>query len=370
MKYSTEFQNNKLAEGLVQAIERIAPQSKLTFMDVCGTHTVNIFKFGIKNLLPPTINLISGPGCPVCVTSAEDVDSAIEISRLPDTILLTFGDMLRVPGSHSSLEREKSRGGDVRVLYSPLSALEICKKNLSKRVVFFAIGFETTSPTIAATLAQAKRKRIKNFFIYPSHKLVPPAMEVLLDGGDANIDGFICPGHVSTIIGSRAYEPIARRYSIPCVITGFEPLDILQGIYILLKQVMRIKNSGCNARVEVQYKRCVTRDGNTIAKKILSEVFKIADAKWRGLGIIPKSGLILRKEYLSFDIRSRPFRVVHGRERPTPDAKQCRCGEVLRGIINPQECRLFAKVCTPENPCGPCMVSSEGTCAAHYKYGR
>jgi len=389
MKFSTEFHNYKLAGGLVQAIARIAPRSSLTFMDICGTHTVNIFKFGIKNLLPPTINLISGPGCPVCVTCEEDINSAIEICNLPDTILLTFGDMLRVPGSYSSLEKEKSKGRDVRILYSPLKALEICKKNLSRRVVFFAIGFETTSPTIAATLIQAKHECVKNFFIYPSHKLIPPAMRAILDGGYANIDGFICPGHVSTIIGSRAYEHIARRYSIPCVITGFEPLDILQGIYILLRQIVRIRNSGCGAKVEVQYKRCVTGNGNTVAKNILSKVFKVVDAKWRGLGIIPNSGLALRREYAMFDIRSScPIhrtcsgtihrtcsgtihRTCSGRVYSAVySAKKCRCGEVLRGIINPEECRLFAKVCTPQNPCGPCMVSSEGTCAAHYKYGQ
>jgi len=378
MKFSTEFHNSKLAKGLVKAIDRIAPPSKLNFMDVCGTHTVNIFKFGIKSLLPQTINLISGPGCPVCVTSEEDIDSAIEICKLPDTILLTFGDMLRVPGSYSSLEKEKSKGRDIRILYSPLSALEVCKKNLAKRIVFFAIGFETTSPTIAATLIQAKQKGIKNFFIYPSHKLIPPAMKAILEGGDANIDGFICPGHVSAIIGSQAYEPVTREYDVPCVITGFEPLDILQGIYMLLRQVIRIRSSERSVGVEVQYKRCVTREGNRIAKSMLSKVFKIADAKWRGLGVIPDSGLTLRKEYEKFDIRSRPFRVVFnngakvptpGRKRPAPGAKKCRCGEVLRGIINPQECRLFGKVCTPENPRGPCMVSSEGTCAAHYKYG-
>lgn len=372
MKYNIEFQNNKLAKGLVGAIAGLAPKSKLTFMDVCGTHTVNIFRFGIKGLLSPNINLISGPGCPVCVTSEEDVDCAIETCKLPDTILLTFGDMLKVPGTHSSLEKEKSRGRDIRILYSPLDALEVCRKNPDKTVVFFAIGFETTSPTIAATLVQAKRTGVKNFFIYPSHKLIPPAMKAILDAGEVNIDGFICPGHVSTIIGSRAYEPVTERYGIPCVITGFEPLDILQGIYILLKQAVRIRNLKGNASVEVQYKRCVTKNGNTIAQKILSNVFKTADASWRGLGIIPNSGLTLRKEYSNFDIRNYSS-VIHraflSPVRERIKVRGCRCGEVLRGIIDPEECRLFAKVCTPENPRGPCMVSSEGTCAAHFKYG-
>ena len=335
-----------------------APKIKL--MEVCGTHTMAIAKAGIKKLLPGNIELVSGPGCPVCVTAESDIDRAVEVSRIKDVIMATFGDMMRVPGTRGSLEDMKREGSDVRVVYSSLDALNIAKDNPQKKVVFMGIGFETTSPTIAATILEARREKIRNFFILSNFKLIFPALEALAGSKKNKIDGFICPGHVSVITGSIPYEKVAKRYKKPSVITGFETIDILKGIELLINQ---IKNR--EYKVEIAYKRAVKKEGNPTARKILDSVFEASDSEWRGLGIIKKSGLKLRKKYRDFDAETR-FKVKIPK---ICKMRGCVCGEVIQGIKSPRDCKLFKKVCTPQNPIGPCMVSSEGTCAAHYKYG-
>jgi len=327
-------------------------------MEVCGTHTVAIFRNGIRKILPPNINLISGPGCPVCVTPISYIDHIIALSREKNFIVTTFGDMIRVPGSTSTLEKEKSDGADIRIVYSTLDALKIAQDNFSKEVVFMGVGFETTSPTIASAVLKAQKEKISNFSILSVAKIMPPAMKALLEGKEVNIDGFICPGHVSAIIGSKPYNFITTQYKVPCVICGFEPMDILQSIYMLVKQI-----EDGRAEVEIQYKRVVKPKGNEIALEKLNKIFEIIDSNWRGIGNIPKSGLEIRNEYNQFN--SRKFKVEIEK---TKEPKGCRCGDVLRGVITPPECSLFRKVCTPENPQGACMVSTEGTCAAYYKY--
>jgi hydrogenase expression/formation protein HypD len=365
MKFVDRNRDLPLAKRFLQKIEFFSNQigRQIQLMEVCGTHTVAIFKYGIRALLPKNIKLLSGPGCPVCVTALDDIDTAIAISEDKSVILVSFGDMLRVPGTNSSLQGQKANGKDIRIVYSCLDALAIADQNPEKKVVFFAVGFETTSPTIAATIQLAKQTKINNFYIYPAHKLIPPAMQVLLESGKVNINGFICPGHVSAIIGAKPYRFIPKKYQVPCVIAGFEPIDILQAILMLLKQIAENK-----AEVQIQYRRVVKPEGNPKAVETLYAVFEPADVSWRGLGIIPNSGLKLREEYQQFNILTRikvfcPSSFVL---RPS----SCRCGEVLRGEITPPECSLFKKKCTPENPIGPCMVSSEGTCAAYYKYQR
>ena len=327
-------------------------------MEVCGTHTVNIFRNGIKKMLPTNINLISGPGCPVCVTPIRYIDEIIALSRESDFIITTFGDMIKVPGSTSTLEKEKANGSDIRVVYSTLDALEVARNNPSKKIVFMGVGFETTSPTIASAILKADEEKINNFFVLSVGKVIPPAMRALLESGEININGFICPGHVSTIIGSRPYNFIAIQYGIPCVVSGFEPLDILQAIFMLAKQIEEGR-----AEVEIQYKRVVKPEGNKIALEKVSRVFKVVDSEWRGIGKIPLSGLEIREEYEQFNTRKFEVEIEETRE-----PKGCRCGEVLRGVIIPPECPLFREACTPENPQGACMVSTEGTCAAYYKY--
>jgi len=329
-------------------------------MEVCGTHTVAIFKHGIRQLLPKKVNMLSGPGCPVCVTPNSDIDKAIALAQNPSVILVTFGDMMKVPGSYSSLHQVKAAGADIRVVYSVLDALRIAKDNPRKSVVFFGVGFETTAPTTASAILEAERLGIDNFFFLCVHKLIPPAMRALLNSDEVHIDGFICPGHVSTIIGSQPYEFIPREYGMPCVIAGFEPLDILQAIDMLLEQL-----SAEEPRVVIQYRRAVRKDGNPIALKYLSTVFEVTDACWRGIGTIPKSGLKLGQQYQRFDAEC-AFKIV---SRPPKEAAGCRCGDILRGASTPNECSLFAKACAPEHPVGPCMVSTEGTCSAWYLYG-
>ena len=327
-------------------------------MEVCGTHTVAIFRNGIKEMLPPNIKLISGPGCPVCVTPIRNIDEIIALSRDNDFIITTFGDMIRVPGSTANLEKEKANGANIRIVYSTLDALEVARNNSSKKVVFMGVGFETTSPTIAGAILKAEKEKIDNFFVLSVAKIIPPAMQALLESGEVDIDGFICPGHVSAIIGSRPYDFIAYQYGIPSVVGGFEPLDILQAIFMLIKQI-----EGDRAEIEIQYQRVVKPEGNKIALEKLNRVFKVVDSEWRGIGKIPLSGLEIREEYKQFNARKFNVPVEKTKEFPG-----CRCGEVLRGIIIPPECPLFRKVCTPEDPKGACMVSSEGTCAAYYKY--
>ncbi len=332
----------------------------LKLMEVCGTHTVAIFRHGIRDVIPADVSLISGPGCPVCVTSIRDVDSAIAISRIPGVILGTFGDMMRVPGGRESLNDARSEGADVRIFYSPLDALRLALANPGREVVFFATGFETTSPLIAATVAEAEKENVKNFSLCTVHKLVPPALKALLASPDVMVDGFILPGHVSTIIGKRPYEFIASEYRKPGVITGFDAEDIIKGILMLLIQLSRKR-----AEVEIQYTKVVREEGNPRAVSLIEEFFEPCDAYWRGIGTIPASGLRLREKYRRFDAMRRFNPEVADHAEPVA----CSCGDVLRGVKIPPECPMFGAACTPESPVGACMVSTEGSCAAYYRYG-
>lgn len=332
----------------------------LKLMEVCGTHTVEIFRNGIRDVIPKGITLLSGPGCPVCVTSVQDVDAAIAIAGNPGVIMATFGDMMRVPGGTQSLLEARSEGADVRVLYSPIDALTLAQKEPDREVVFFATGFETTSPLIAGTIAHAEPAGTKNFTIFTAHKLVPPALKALLDSPDVQVDGFILPGHVSTIIGTLPYEFVAVQYGKPSVVTGFAAGEIIEGILMIVRQIAEKR-----AAVEIQYTSVVRREGNPRAVALLENYFEPSDAYWRGIGNIPGSGLKLRERYAAFDanIKFHP---------PVSDAREpdlCSCGDILRGVKVPTECALFGTACTPDNPIGPCMVSTEGSCAAYYKYG-
>jgi len=329
-------------------------------MEFCGGHTVAILKYGIRQLISPTVEMLSGPGCPVCVTANADLDKAIAMAHLPDVILTTFGDMMKVPGSHSSLQQARAEGADVRIVYSTLDALQVARNNPEGSVIFLGIGFETTAPTIAASILQAEAQGIDNYFVFVLHKLTPPVTVALLALGEVKFDGIIGPGHVSTIIGSRVWESLPRDYHMPCVISGFEPLDILQCIAMLAAQVERGE-----AGVEIAYRRSVRPDGNRTALALMERVFESCDANWRGMGIVPNSGLKLSTEYGRFDAE-RVFTVEPG---PTEEPQGCACGEILRGIKSPPECPLFGGACTPVHPVGPCMVSAEGACAAHYRYG-
>jgi len=358
-KHAEEYRDRELSKGIAEKIKKISKQN-IRIMEVCGTHTVSIFRSGIRSVLPDTISLLSGPGCPVCVTAQKDIDAFITLAKLDNVIITTFGDLMRVPGSGSSLQNERAEGRDIRIVYSTFDALKVAKKNPEKEVVFLGVGFETTAPTIAASILTAKQTVLKNFSIFTAHKTVPTALEALMDNDRVKIDGFLLPGHVSVIIGTAAYQPFADKYQVPCVVGGFEPADILQAIYMLTKQIETNSPSMENA-----YPRVVTAEGNRKAQAIMKQVFKSSNAAWRGIGNIPESGLELRKEFESFDAQKR-FNI------PVPDSKEpkgCACGEILTGIKTPPECPLFKKICTPEDPVGPCMVSTEGTCAAYYKYG-
>lgn len=352
------FRDPAIARTLVERISATAT-TPVKFMEVCGTHTVAIARNGLRDLMPETITLLSGPGCPVCVTGNSDIDTAIEFARRPGVIVTTFGDMMKVPGSYSSLSQEKADGRDVRIVYSPLDALDIAEKNPESLVVFIGVGFETTVPIIAAAIEQAARRDLKNFTVFSAHKTVPAALGALVNDPDVAVGGFILPGHVSVIIGLEPYRFLAEEYGVPSVITGFEPIDVLQGIYMLAKQVAEGR-----ADVEIAYTRAVPPAGNPAAIAKIAEVFEPMDAEWRGIGVIPGTGLAIRDSYAAFDAMKRlPVTPPEPRE-----IKGCQCGEVLRGITLPFECRLFAKACTPEHPIGPCMVSSEGSCAAYYRY--
>ncbi len=332
-------------------------------MEVCGTHTVAIFRHGIRGLLPEGLGLISGPGCPVCVTPAGDVDNAISLSMAEGMLLATFGDMMRVPGSGRSLGEARAEGARVEVVYSPMDALKIAQKEKALKVVFFATGFETTSPLVSATLMEAKARGIGNFFVYPAHKLIPPALRALLSSGDTPVSGFILPGHVSTIIGRAPYEFISREFGRPGVITGFDGKDILEGILMLLRQI-----SDGRAEIEIEYRAVVREEGNPKAVSLLNECFEPVDADWRGIGVLPESGLRLREKFRDFDASSLQQGLTAPKYFAAGRARQCACGEILRGVKTPPECPLFALRCTPETPVGPCMVSDAGTCAAYYKY--
>ncbi|MCK4352965.1 hydrogenase formation protein HypD [candidate division WOR-3 bacterium] len=355
MKFVDEFQDKEIAQGLIKEIENLSLRD-VTIMEVCGTHTMEIGRFGIRSLLPQEVRVIAGPGCPVCVAPQKVIDQAIKLAEV--ATIVTYGDMYRVPGSYSSLQKEKAKGRDIRVVYSALDALQIAEKETEKEIVFLAIGFETTVPATGSLMLTAKRKEIHNFSILCAHRLIPPAMIALSDG-ELNVDGYLCPGHVSVIIGEKPYEPIAERFHIPCVIAGFEPIDILMGIYLLLGQ---IKDN--RAEVENGYKRAVRPEGNLEAQALIARVFRTVDSEWRGLGELPASGLALREEFKEFDAEQK-FNIEIELPKENPD---CICGEILKGLRTPPECTNFGRICTPDEPIGPCMVSSEGTCAAYYKY--
>ncbi len=331
------------------------------FMEVCGTHTVNIYRFGLRSLLPSEITLISGPGCPVCVMPQEEIDFFLVLVKDPQIILCVFGDLLRVPGSHGSLWKSRAQGARIRLIYSPMEALKIAKEFPEAQVVLIGVGFETTAPAYAATILEAKKQGLKNFFFFSSLRLMPPVLRALISDPNLHIDGFILPGHVSTIIGSKPYEFIAREFKLPGVITGFTSRDILEGLTILLKLVKEKRST-----IEIQYRRVVSPDGNPRALELIRKVFRPIDGRWRGIGLIPKSRLVLSPEYANFSIEENKGVSLE----PVPEPPGCRCGDVLRGRISPYECPLFGKICTPENPRGPCMVSSEGACAACFRFSK
>jgi len=357
MKFIDEYRDKELIIKLTGKIEK-AVGHEYTFMEVCGGHTSAIHRFGIPSLLPGRIKLISGPGCPVCVTGKDFIDKTIACSRMENVVIATFGDLIRVPGSSSTLEGERTRGADIRIVISCLEALEIARMNPLKKIIFPGIGFETTAPGTAVTIKQSEKDNINNFWILSAHKLMPPAMEAIIQDG-VEIDGFICPGHVAAITGSSVFNFIPLKYKLGCVITGFEPVDILQAILMLINQ----KNQDA-PKVEIQYNRVVTENGNEIAIRYLSEVFEPCDAYWRGIGIIPGSGLKLLKTYERFDAEK-----TFSPDITLPnDDGLCICGEILRGKKTPGDCPLFAGLCSPHNPVGACMVSNEGACNTWFKY--
>jgi hydrogenase expression/formation protein HypD len=358
MKFIDEYRDAKAAREYADAIARIATKP-WTIMEVCGGQTHAIVKYGVDELLPASVTLLHGPGCPVCVTPVELIDKAIEIASRSDVIFTSFGDMLRVPGTRGDLLSVKANGGDVRMVYSPLDAVKIAQANPAKQVVFFAVGFETTAPANAMAVYQADQQDIQNFSVLVSHVLVPPAIEAILSSSNNRVQGFLAAGHVCTIMGYTEYEPIAQQYRIPFVVTGFEPLDILQGVYMLVKQLEEGR-----AEVENQYSRSVRRDGNLPAQQLIRDVFTIVPRKWRGIGEIPHSGLGLRERYASFDAELR-FGVA---EYVAEESSECISGLILQGIKKPHECPAFGTRCTPERPLGATMVSSEGACAAYYRY--
>lgn len=359
MKFIDDFRRPDLARRVVAHIHQIS-RKKARFMEFCGGHTVTILRHGLRQLLPPTIEMLSGPGCPVCVTANSDLDKAIALAGLPGVIVATFGDMLKVPGSRSSLQEARAQGAEVRIVYSPLDALELARQHPKQSVVFLGIGFETTAPGVAASVLQAEQEGLKNYYVLSLHKLTPPVIKALLDSGEVRLDGIVCPGHVSAVIGSRAWDFVARDYRIACAVSGFEPVDVLLAVDRLVTQV-----EDGTPRVEIAYKRGVQEQGNLKALELMRQVFEPGPAPWRGVGVIPESGLQFRPEYRRFDAEA-AFSVDPG---PTLEPKGCLCGDILRGVKTPLDCALFAKVCTPEHPIGPCMVSSEGSCSAYYLYG-
>ena len=360
MKFIDEYRDAESARLCAQALKRITTKS-WTIMEVCGGQTHSIVKFGIDELLPSEITLVHGPGCPVCVTSLELIEKAIEIASKPNVLFCSFGDMLRVPGVSRDLLSVKATGGDVRIVYSPLDAVKLAQDNPKREVVFFAVGFETTAPANAMAVYQAKQQGVQNFSMLVSHVLVPPAMEAILSFPDNRVQGFLAAGHVCAVMGYHEYEPIAKKYRVPIVVTGFEPLDILQGIYMCIRQLEEGR-----AEVENQYARSVHREGNLSAQKLISEVFRVVPRKWRGVGEIPQSGLGLQEEYAAFDAETRFGITDHTADEPA----ECMSGLILQGIKKPFECPAFGERCTPEHPLGATMVSSEGACAAYYHYRR
>lgn len=358
IRHSEEYREAALCRMLVERIHRTS-RRPVRLMEVCGTHTVSIFRSGVRSLLPETITLLSGPGCPVCVTDQAEIDAFVALARLPEVTVATFGDLMRVPGSASTLAAERAAGRDVRVVYSTMDALEIARRRPERQVVFPGVGFETTAPTIAAAIRVAAEERLRNFSVYSAHKTVPPALEALMALEGVRIDGFILPGHVSVVIGVEAYRPFFERHRVPCVVAGFEPADILGAIAELVDQIEKAAPRLVNA-----YPRAVAPAGNPRARELLAEVFAPAAARWRGIGAIAESGLAIRERFAAFDA-GRRFTLA------LPEAcepRGCACGEILVGRKTPPECPLYKRRCTPMEPVGPCMVSSEGTCAAYYRY--
>ncbi|MEW6731347.1 MAG: hydrogenase formation protein HypD [Acidobacteriota bacterium] len=360
MKYIDEYRDASAIKRCTGALHQITTRS-WTIMEVCGGQTHAIVKFGIDKLLPKEITLVHGPGCPVCVTPIEIIDKAIKLASRPDIIFCSFGDMLRVPGTECDLLTVKANGGDVRIVYSPLDALKIAQAHTTKQVIFFAVGFETTAPANAMAVYQANQKGIDNFSMLVSHALVPPAMETILSAPNSCVQGFLAAGHVCTIMGYTEYEPIARKYAVPIVVTGFEPLDILQGVYMCVKQLEEGR-----WEVENQYRRSVYREGNRLAQKLMQDVFEVSARKWRGIGVIPQSGLELKAKYAHFDADKRFNLTLYSVEEST----ECISGLILQGVKRPHECPAFGVACKPEYPLGAPMVSSEGACAAYYLYRR
>ncbi|MFC1709793.1 hydrogenase formation protein HypD [Candidatus Omnitrophota bacterium] len=354
-----KFKDSEVAKRLLEIIN--STKENISLMEVCGTHTVQIFKTGVKSALNKNIKLLSGPGCPVCVTAVQDVDKAIAIASCKDAILCCFGDMVKVPGSRESLDSARGKlGANIKVMYSPMEALELAKRSPNKKIVLFGVGFETTIPAFASVLVRAKQESINNLFIHPVFKLIPPALRALLESKYIKVDGFILPGHVSAILGRAPYEFMVDEFNKPAVITGFELVDILEGILLLVEMIKKRKSD-----VLIEYSRSVLPSGNKIARETIFKVFEEADASWRGLGTIKNSGLALRKEFKKFNVDGvLDIETIESRENP-----KCICGNIIKGINEPLSCKLFAKGCSPEHPVGPCMVSSEGTCAAYYKYG-
>jgi hydrogenase expression/formation protein HypD len=360
MKYLDEYRDGDIAAKLVERIRRVQTRPWV-IMEVCGGQTHSIVKNGIDHLLPKGIELVHGPGCPVCVTPLEMIDKAHAIARCPDVIFCSFGDMLRVPGSDGDLFSIKSQGGDVRVVYSPLDCLKIAKANPDKQVVFFAIGFETTAPANAMLAWQARQMGLKNVSLLVSHVLVPPAIEAVLSSPQNRVQGFLGPGHVCAVVGYAEYEPLAARFHVPIVVTGFEPLDILEGVLMLVEQLEQGR-----AEVENQYSRVLERAGNRPAQELIAKVFEVSDRKWRGVGMIPQSGFRLREEFRELDAEAR-FSVE---AIDTMEPEVCIAGQILQGIKKPHDCPAFGTECTPQRPLGATMVSAEGACAAYYAYGR
>jgi hydrogenase expression/formation protein HypD len=360
LKHIDEYRDKALVENLVRTIKATLT-GKWTLMEICGGQTHSIMRYGLQDLLPDKISLIHGPGCPVCVTPVELIDMAVELGNRPDTILVSFGDMLRVPGSNEDLLSVKALGGDIRMVYSPLDALDIAERNPGKEVVFFGVGFETTAPAVALAIKQAKLRTLENFSVLVSHVLVPPAIEALLQDHQNRIDGFLAAGHVCTIMGTREYLPLASKYKIPIVVTGFEPVDILLGIHTCINMLEQ-KRSG----VENAYVRSVKPEGNLAAQALLKEVFVRVDRKWRGIGTIPGSGLGLSETYMKYDAALK-FKLQYVEKE---DTELCMAGEILTGRKKPSDCPAFGVLCKPESPLGAPMVSTEGACSAYYRYSR
>lgn len=362
MKFVDEFRDRGLVQESARRLTSLA-QAPATLMEVCGTHTMAVARFGLKSLLPPQVRLISGPGCPVCVTAQGDLDAFLALGSIPHTMLVSFGDMLRIPGTTTSLERQRANGVGVRVVYSPLDAVEMAGQEPEKIMIFFGVGFETTMPATALAIRLAATHELDNFLVVCVHKTMPAALRALLAGGEVRVSGLLLPGHVTTIIGAAAYKFIPAEFGIPCAVTGFEPVDLMLGIESLLRQLRKGM-----AVVDNVYTRAVPIHPNPRARELLDEVFAPADAEWRGLGIIPGSGVKIQERYARFDARVR-FPEVWERLTPPPSSP-CRCGEVLRGVLAPSQCPQFDQGCSPAQPLGPCMVSSEGACAAVYRFER